>query len=107
MATSSPHDDLILSDPRVLRAVAQPVRNALLTHLQRHGPATVASLAGDLEIGASTAGRHLRVLAEHGLVRPAAEESGERSRTWEAVTKGLPLELPADADTQPGSGDPP
>jgi predicted ArsR family transcriptional regulator len=95
MAPSSPHDDLILSDPRVLRAVAQPVRNALLTHLQRHGPATVASLAGDLEIGASTAGRHLRVLAEHGLVRPTSEQSGGRSRTWEAVANGLAIEMPA------------
>ena len=82
--------DLEISDPRAMRALAHPVRLTIFERLQRHGPASVAELAADAGTTPSAAGRHLRQLAQHGLV---AGSDG----IWEAVGSGIHFE-PADDD---------
>jgi DNA-binding transcriptional ArsR family regulator len=73
-----------LTDPRALRAVAHPVRLALIGALRREGPLT-ATRAGEL-IGESptTCSFHLRQLAKYGLVEEAGGGRG-RERPWQAT----------------------
>jgi DNA-binding transcriptional ArsR family regulator len=100
MARENPHDDLVLTDPTVIQVVAEPTRYALLAQLQRHGAATADELASRLELSTHEAERHLRVLAEHGVVRDATDPSARQPRVWEAIGRGLLVELPADAEGQ-------
>jgi DNA-binding transcriptional ArsR family regulator len=75
-----------LHDPRVLRAIAHPVRNRILTELDAHGPLRAADVAGLLGIPANSASFHLRQLAKFGLVEedPAAARD-KRDRVWKAT----------------------
>lgn len=84
-----------LSDPRVLRAIAHPVRNRVLDELQASGPARAADIARELRIPANQASFHLRQLAKYGLVEEAPEEARDkRDRVWRAsATGGYRVEL--------------
>ena len=84
-----------LSDPRVLRAIAHPVRNRVLDELQASGPARAADIARELGIPANQASFHLRQLAKYGLVEEAPEEARDkRDRVWRAsATGGYRVEL--------------
>src|SRR6478736_3986815 len=74
-----------LSDPRVLRAIAHPVRTRVLDELQASGPARAADIARELGIPANQASFHLRQLAKYGLVEEAPEEARDkRDRVWRA-----------------------
>lgn len=97
MPPKNPHGDLVLSDPEALRAVAQPERYALLTHMQRHGRATVVELATQLDSDDTTMRAHLDVLAGHGMVRRATDQP---EPAWEAVATGLLVEMPDDPESQ-------
>jgi DNA-binding transcriptional ArsR family regulator len=72
-----------LHDPRVLRAIAHPVRNRILTEMDAHGPLRAADVARLLGIPANQASFHLRELARFGLVE---EDTGaardKRDRVW-------------------------
>ena len=65
---TNPYGDIEL-DARGMRALAHPVRIAVLTHLQRHGPSTATRLAPEVGASPSVTSWHLRHLAAHGLVR--------------------------------------
>ena len=72
-----------LDDPRAMRAVAHPVRLALLQALGHREPLT-ATEAGEL-IGESptTCSFHLRMLAKYGFVEEAGKGEGQgRRRPW-------------------------
>jgi DNA-binding transcriptional ArsR family regulator len=73
-----------LTDPRAMRAVAHPVRIALLEVLGTEGPLT-ATEAGEL-IGESptTCSFHLRQLAKYGFIEEVAGVAG-RKRPWRLV----------------------
>lgn len=73
-------------DPRVLRAIAHPVRNRILEDLEAGGPQRVADMAKVPGVPANQAGFHLRQLAAYGLVVEAPEQAREgRVRVWRAV----------------------
>jgi DNA-binding transcriptional ArsR family regulator len=74
------------TDPRTLRALAHPIRLALLGLLRREGPLT-ATRAGELlgELPASCS-FHLRQLARYGLVEEAGGGVGRR-RPWRATAR--------------------
>lgn len=75
-----------LSDPRVLRAIAHPVRTRILEELSATGPVRAADVARDLGIPANQASFHLRQLAKYGLVEEAPEEARDkRDRVWRAT----------------------
>jgi DNA-binding transcriptional ArsR family regulator len=84
--TESPRRNVTkLTDPKALRALAHPIRLALVAQLRQHGQLT-ATQAGQL-LGESSASCsfHLRQLAKYGLV----EEAGggqRRERPWRATT---------------------
>lgn len=84
-----------LSDPRVLRAIAHPVRTRILDELAASGPVRAADVARELGIPANQASFHLRQLAKYGLVEEAPEEARDRrDRVWRATsTQGYTVNL--------------
>jgi predicted ArsR family transcriptional regulator len=78
-----------LHDPRVLRAIAHPVRSRILTELDAHGSLRAADVAQLLGIPANQASFHLRQLAKFGLVEEAAGAGRDkRDRVWRATAAG-------------------
>ncbi|WP_432103474.1 ArsR/SmtB family transcription factor [Streptomyces sp. bgisy091] len=86
--------DIEITDPQAMRALAHPVRLAILDRLQRYGPATATGLAPHVGATPSVTSWHLRHLAGFGLVRDAAAGQDRRERRWEAVARGFRFEAP-------------
>jgi DNA-binding transcriptional ArsR family regulator len=93
-----------LSDPRVLRAIAHPVRTRILEELSASGPVRAADVARELGIPANQASFHLRQLAKYGLVEEAPEEARDRrDRVWRATAaEGYTVNLSQLADVPGG-----
>jgi DNA-binding transcriptional ArsR family regulator len=90
--------DLVVTDPRTMRALAHPARLTIMDILRREGPASATELAPRLGISPSAASWHLRHLAGFGLVRDGEPHPDGRARRWEAAVRGFRFEVPADAD---------
>jgi DNA-binding transcriptional ArsR family regulator len=84
-------------DAKGMRALAHPVRLAILHRLREDGPATATALAPHVGASPSVTSWHLRHLAEHGLVEDAPVESAGRRRWWQAVGRGFRFDGNADA----------
>ena len=93
--TSNHYGDVELT-PRGMRALAHPVRLAILSRLQADGPSTATALAPQVGASPSVTSWHLRHLAEHGLVRDAEVEADGRQRWWEAAGTGFRFTPPTD-----------
>ncbi|MCX4855878.1 helix-turn-helix domain-containing protein [Streptomyces canus] len=99
MQSDNRFGDMEITDPKAMRALAHPVRLAILERLQRHGPATATQLSPHVGATPSVASWHLRHLAGFGLVRDAVEGGADRrERRWEAVARGFRFEAPEDED---------
>ncbi|HYX96909.1 MAG TPA: helix-turn-helix domain-containing protein [Geodermatophilus sp.] len=72
-------------DPRVLRAVAHPLRAALLGLLRAEGPSTASKLGQRLGESSGSTSYHLRQLAGFGLVEEVPGEGTGRERWWRAL----------------------
>ena len=81
-------DQRRLSDPRDLRALAHPVRIALIEQLVLHGAQTASQLAGRVDESPANCSWHLRKLAEHGFVEEAGGGRG-RERPWQTTSTGM------------------
>jgi DNA-binding transcriptional ArsR family regulator len=89
-----------LTDPRAMRAVAHPIRIAILEVLATEGPLT-ATQAGEL-IGESptTCSFHLRQLAKYGFIEEVAGVAG-RKRPWRLAHAGMSYsDVSDDPDTR-------
>jgi DNA-binding transcriptional ArsR family regulator len=79
-----------VTDPRVLRALAHPVRLRLYEALAVGGPRTVSQLAAELGGQVGTLSYHLRELARYGYLEQADELARDhRERWWRAVPGGV------------------
>jgi DNA-binding transcriptional ArsR family regulator len=96
MSLTNPMGDFELTDPQAMRALAHPVRLAILTHLQRHGPATATQLSPAVGATPSVTSWHLRHLASFGLVADWDGGTDRRQRWWQATASGFRFEPPAD-----------
>ena len=76
-----------LTDPRVVRALAHPVRLALLEALVREGPLTATEAAELLSDSPGNMSWHLQTLAKYGYVEEAEGGVGRR-RPWRRVAIG-------------------
>ncbi len=94
MSTANPFGDVELTDAQSMRALAHPVRLAIMSRLQRFGPATATELSPHVGATPSVTSWHLRHLAGFGLVRDAAAGEDRRSRRWEAVGRGYRFAVP-------------
>ncbi|MEV7404936.1 helix-turn-helix domain-containing protein [Streptomyces sp. NPDC091267] len=90
--------DIEITEPKAMRALAHPVRLAILERLQRHGAATATQLSPDVGATPSVTSWHLRHLAGFGLVRDAEAGGDRRERRWEAVARGFRFAMPEDEE---------
>jgi helix-turn-helix protein len=90
-----------VSDPRSLRALAHPLRLALMDRLMSFGQQTAAQCATALGSTTSNCSYHLRALGRVGLVEPVGSTDG-RERPWRATATGLEFG-PRDATGSPAS----
>ena len=88
--------DVVVTDPQVMLALADPDRLRLFGQLQRHGTATTADLCAVLSAAEAVMQQQLNVLAEAGLVTSTAEG-------WTAAGRGLFFEVPDDPAAQPAA----
>lgn len=88
-----------LTDPRDLRAIAHPLRLALLEALTVHGPMTATQLGERVGASASNCSWHLRKLAEHGFVTEAEGGTG-RQRPWQSAHTGMQWDDGGSPDTE-------
>jgi predicted ArsR family transcriptional regulator len=90
-------------DPRVLRAIAHPLRSRILNELSAAGPMRAADVARELGVAPNLASFHLRQLAKYGLVEEDPEAARDRrDRVWRMVDEaGLAISL-AELEEQPG-----
>jgi predicted transcriptional regulator len=79
---------LTLTDPKVMRALAHPLRMALLELLEAAGTLTATQASKQLGESPANCAFHLRTLAKYGFVREAGGGRG-RERPWELAYLGL------------------
>jgi DNA-binding transcriptional ArsR family regulator len=72
-------------DPRALKALAHPLRMALLGALRTDGPSTASRLADRLGESSGATSYHLRQLAAFGFVEEVPGEGTARERWWRAL----------------------
>jgi DNA-binding transcriptional ArsR family regulator len=84
-------------DARGMRALAHPVRVAILERLRAEGAQTATGLAPHVGASPSVTSWHLRHLAEHGLVEDAPGPRQGRQRWWQAVGRGIRFTADTDA----------
>jgi DNA-binding transcriptional ArsR family regulator len=85
---NSTADTREISDPRAMRALAHPVRLALLDALGIHGPLTATEAGEAIGESPTTCSFHLRQLAKYGYVEEAGRGAGRR-RPWRLAHVGL------------------
>jgi DNA-binding transcriptional ArsR family regulator len=88
-----------VTDPRQLRALAHPLRLALLDHLMSFGEQTAARCADAMGSTTSNCSYHLRALGRAGFVERADSADG-RERPWRATSTGLTFG-PGDVELSP------
>jgi DNA-binding transcriptional ArsR family regulator len=96
VSADNPLGDVVITDPTAMRALAHPVRLAILDLLRRNGPASATELAPALGASPSVTSWHLRHLASFGMVRDSEPAADRRYRRWEAVGRGYRFEVPED-----------
>jgi DNA-binding transcriptional ArsR family regulator len=77
-----------IRDAELMRALAHPLRAALLSYLLSVGPRTASECATAVDSSASNCSWHLRQLAQWGLVERVEAADG-RERPWHAIPVGL------------------
>ena len=84
-----------LTDVRMLRGIAHPMRNRILEEMTASGPMRAADVAERLRIPANQASFHLRQLAKYGLVAEAPELARDgRDRVWKVLHEsGMSVDL--------------
>lgn len=90
--------DLVLTDPRELRALADPLRLTLFDLVRRHGPATSAELARHTDRDRASVEEHLRELESVGLVEDAVADGGDGQ--WTTSVQGISFEIPEEPEGQ-------
>jgi DNA-binding transcriptional ArsR family regulator len=88
-----------LTDARTLRALAHPVRIALVEALSVHGAMTATQVGEVIGESPTTCSFHLRQLAKYGFVEEAGGGKG-RARPWRMTSIGFSF---ADAHDDPAT----
>jgi DNA-binding transcriptional ArsR family regulator len=87
-----------VTDARTMRALAHPVRIALIEALSLSGPMTATEVGEMIGESPTTCSFHLRQLAKYGFVEDAETRPG-RSRPWRMTSIGREF-TPADDDPE-------
>lgn len=89
----TPGNPVVLSDPKMMRALAHQARIAIWSYLGLHGPATATQCAGIAGLSPSACSYHLRALARYGFVEEdRASAADGRQRPWRARLLAFSIE---------------
>jgi hypothetical protein len=91
MSSEPGPDQLDLTDPKAMRAIAHPVRMALLELFAVHDTLTATQASEALGESPANCAFHLRTLAKYGFVTEAGGGRG-RERPWKPTTTSIRLE---------------
>ncbi|RZU52794.1 ArsR family transcriptional regulator [Krasilnikovia cinnamomea] len=86
MPDGTPDHSIKITDPRMLRAYAHPLRMRLIGLLRSEGPMTATQAASRLDDNVPNCSFHLRQLAKYGLAERAPGADG-RERPWRATAQ--------------------
>ncbi len=86
-----------ISNPERIRALAHPIRLALLDHLDRVGEATATQCAAAVGESVASCSFHLHTLAKYGFIEAAPQRG--RERPWRST-------LPNSLDVRPSESEP-
>jgi len=92
-------EPLSLTDPKAMRALAHPVRMALLELLSVAGTVTATQASEALGESPANCAFHLRTLAKYGFVKEAGGGRG-RERPWAAVQRTIRISATEQTDPQ-------
>lgn len=88
-----------LTDARTMRALAHPVRIAIMEALALGGPMTATEVGEQIDESPTTCSFHLRQLAKYGFVEEAGGGKG-RARPWRIAALGFSIpNTPDDPET--------
>ena len=90
---------LELTDPRAMRALAHPLRLAILEHLDLEGTATATECGRATGESPQACSYHLRALAKWGFVRLAESGDGRETR-WALAARGVTWASGAEASPE-------
>jgi len=98
--SSEERPKLRVSDPKMVRALAHPVRMALLEAMERGELPTITATQASELLGESPANSafHLRTLAKYGFLEEAGGGRG-RERPWRLTFRGMEI-MPPWQDTE-------
>ena len=91
-SSAEPPDDggeVVISDPRAIRALAHPARVAVLERLFGGAVLTATECAKIAGLTPSAMSYHLRALERYGLVGRAEGGGDGRERPWRALGRGM------------------
>lgn len=86
--TTERHPVRRIDDPKVLRGLAQPIRQRLWRLLKQLGPCTVKTLTERVGGDPGQVSYHLRELAKSGWVERAPELARDRRESWWRAVPG-------------------
>jgi DNA-binding transcriptional ArsR family regulator len=87
-----------IGDPKMIRALAHPLRLDLLQLLGASGPATAARCGRALGASQASCSFHLRQLAKYGFVEDAGPGHDRRERQWRVAHPGLSVRIGTGGD---------
>jgi DNA-binding transcriptional ArsR family regulator len=94
-------DQTRITDPAVMRALAHPVRLALLEHLsQVPDGATATECGAVVGLSPSATSYHLRALAKVGMIHEAPSRGDARERLWRASHESYEIGNPPGASEE-------
>jgi Helix-turn-helix domain len=99
MSSEDVGGELNLTDPKAMRAMAHPVRMALLELLDVSSTLTATQASEALGESPANCAFHLRTLAKYGFVREAGGGKG-RERPWVRVHRSINLSTNGQEDAQ-------
>jgi predicted transcriptional regulator len=96
---ADPYEESRLSDPKAMRALAHPVRMALLELLGVMGTVTATEASEVLGESPANCAFHLRTLAKYGFVQEAGGGRG-RERPWTRAQRNITISALDQKDPQ-------
>ncbi len=89
----------VLTDPKIIRALAHPARLTVLEALSDGAELTATACAAEAGISASAMSYHLRALAKYGFVERVESSADGRERPWRATNPEWRVEAMPDPET--------
>lgn len=86
---TAPQSEVVLTDPRALRALAHPARMAIIDELYQGNVRTASELADVVGLTPSATSYHLRALERWGILVRAEGGDDARERPWRAAARRL------------------